>query len=86
MEEKHSNRPPDTWLCSGGLSFMRRFSEKHKGNPNPPAREIQDPTRPGRTILLDDPDIKPEFITDDEWHVRRKQLVAKFVEQVSAAK
>lgn len=86
IEEKHSSRVPDTWLCSGGLSFMLRFSEKHKNNPNPPAREIQDPSRPGRTILVEDPDIKPEFVTDEEWHTRRKQLVAKFVEQLSAAK
>ena len=86
IEEKHNARAPDTWLCSGGLSFMLRFSEKHRNNPNPPSREIQDPSRPGRTILLDDPDIKPEFVADEEWHLRRKQLVAKFTEQLSAAK
>ena len=86
IEDKHSNRPPDSWLCSGGLSFMLKFSEKHKNNPNPPTREIQDPSRPGRTILMEDPDIKPEFVADEEWQPRRKQLVAKFVEQLSAAK
>jgi hypothetical protein len=86
VEEQSSGRAPDTWLCSGGLSFMLKFAEKHKNNPSPPTREIQDPTRPGRTILLDDPDIRPEFVTDEEWQVRRRQVIAKFVEQLPAAK
>ena len=86
IEEKHGSRAPDTWLCSGGLSYMVRFFEKHKNNPNPPAHEIQDPSRLGRTIIVEDPDIKPEFVADEEWNTRRKQLVAKFVEQLSTAK
>ena len=81
VEEKFSNRPQDEWLCSGGLSFMHKFAEKHKDNPTPPAREIQDETRVGRTILLDDPDIKPAFVSNDEWTARRKQIVSKFIEQ-----
>jgi hypothetical protein len=85
-EERFSSRPPDAWLCSGGLAFMNKFAEKHKNNPNPPAREIQDPTRPGRTILLEDPEIKPEFVTDEEWQARRRQIIAKFIEQLPAAK
>ena len=85
-EEQFSARAADTWLCSGGLVFMHKFMEKHKDDPSPPAREIQDGTRPGRTILLDDPAIKPEFVTDEEWNIKRKQLVSKFSEQLLAAK
>lgn len=86
MEAGIGNRAPDPWLCTGGLSYMRKFMEKHKDDAQPPAREIQDDTRVGRTILLDDPDIKPEYVADDEWKARRQQIVARFVEQLPAAK
>jgi hypothetical protein len=85
-EEKFKNRSPDEWLCNGGLSFMHKFAEKHKDNPTPPAREIQDETRTGRTVLLDDPDIKPEFISNEEWITKREKIVAMFVEQQPLAK
>lgn len=81
-EERLKDRPVDSWLCNGGLSFMRKYAEKHKNDPNPPAREIQDETRIGRTILLDDPDIKPEFIADEEWKAKRKQIIVRFLEQM----
>jgi hypothetical protein len=86
IEERFSARPPDSWLCSGGLAFALRFAEKHKNHPNPPVREIQDPARPGRTIVLEDPDFKPEFVADEEWLARRRTIVADFIEQLSAAR
>jgi hypothetical protein len=85
-EKRLENRSPDAWLCNGGLAFMYKFAKKHKDNPTPPAREIQDETSIGRTVLLDDLDIKPEFISNEEWNAKRKQIVEKFVEQMPLVK
>lgn len=85
-ERNYSKRGPDTWLCSGGLVFMKKFMEKHKDNSSPPMREIQDETRAGRTVLLDDQTIKPEFVSDDDWQMNRKQLISKFSEQMLAVR
>lgn len=84
--ERIPAQAPDTWLCSGGLSFYGKFMEKHKNNPNPPAREIEGETSIGRTIILDDPTIKPAFVSDEEWRTRRKQIISSFAEQILVAK
>lgn len=86
MEDKFSARVPDVWICSGGLAFMNKFFAKHKNNPNPPAREILDPTRIGRTIMLDDPDIKPDFVPDEQWKLGRERIIANFAQQMVSAK
>lgn len=86
MEGKLSARGPDIWMCSGGLSFTRKFMEKHKDNPNPPMREINDPTRKGRTILLNDPDLTPDLVPDEQWKTTRQQIIANFAQQLPMGK
>lgn len=85
-EEKIKTRAPDAWLCNGGLSFMLKFSKKHGSDASPPVREIEDKTRPGRTMLLDDPEIEPEFISDQEWLEKRAKVIANFIGQLRATK
>lgn len=85
-EEKISTRPPDAWLCNGGMSYMMKFMEKHKNDPNVPAREIEDKTRLGRTILLDDPEIQPEFVDDETWQNKRKTIIKTLSSQLLQAK
>lgn len=80
MEHGLRTRAADAWMCSGGLSFMQKFSEKHKDNPNPPTREIQDPTGKRRTVVMDDPDIKPDFVPDEQWTTRRNEIIVKFLQ------
>ena len=70
-EEKIKSRAPDEWICSGGIKFFTQFHEKHKNNPNPPVKSINDPDSIGTTKVYDDPSIKPEFIAQDEWEKRR---------------
>jgi hypothetical protein len=87
IEQKQSNRAPDTWLCSGGVSFMLRYAEKHKGEPNPSMRQVPAASEAARTtIVLDDPDIKPEFVSNEEWQVKRAQVIGSFLAQISEAK
>lgn len=86
MEDRFSSRGPDVWMCSGGLAFTSKFFQKHKNNPNPPAREVQDPTRIGRTIILEDPDIKPDFVPDEQWKLGRQRVIANFAQQMMGLK
>lgn len=86
MEDRFSARQPDVWMCSGGLAFMNKFFQKHGNNPNPPAREVQDPTRIGRTIILEDPDIKPDFVPDEQWKLSRQRIIANFAQQMVGVK
>ena len=86
MEDKFSSRGPDVWMCSGGLAFMNKFFQKHKNNPNPPAREVQDPSRIGRTIVLEDTDIKPDFVPDEQWKLSRQKIIANFAQQMVSVK
>jgi len=85
-EERFKRRRPDVWLCNGGLSFMLKFSKKHGSDASPPVREIEDKSKPGRTILLDDPDIEPEFIDDQEWLKKRANVIANFAGQFQTTK
>ena len=87
VEAKLEGRAPDAWMCQGGLSYMIKYGEKHKDNPNPPQYEVQDATRvTGKTVVLNDPDIQPEFVSNEEWKIRREKVVAAFTQQMVSAK
>lgn len=77
-EKKLLNRAPDKWLCSGGEHYYAKFYEKHGLNENPPVRIILYPFARGKSIVVNAPDYKPEYVNKQLWAQRRKDIIASF--------
>jgi hypothetical protein len=85
-EEKTKARPKDVWMCRGGLSYAAKFLEKHKDNPNPPMHEKVNEAGTGKTIIFDDLTIEPSFVSEEEWLIKRNEIIARFSAQISKPK
>ena len=79
VEERAKNRPGNRRLCASGIKAMSETLRlmKERGIQG---KEVKDKTRLGRTIELPDmPDVKIEFITDEEWQRKREDIRGQFV-------
>ena len=79
FEEKNSDRKHDAWLCSGGLSFMKRYFEKHGDASS--SKEAIDPLSGEKVTVLKDDEIRPEFISDADWQQKRAEVIGGFKKQ-----
>ena len=71
LEERFANSAKDEWVCSGGIAYFQKYFEKH---PEQGQQPVGDPSSPSRTIALADDTIHPEFIPDEDWRRKRKEV------------
>ena len=79
LEERIANDPKDEWVCSGGAAYFKKYAEKH---PEFSQRRIDDPALRGKTIVLADDTIHPEFISDEEWRLKRTEVASAYLKGV----
>ncbi len=80
LESRLPMQPKDEWLCGGGMSFFTKYAAKH-GSLN--GRTVETPPGMiGQTVVVTDPDIKPDFIADQEWLAKRREPTIAQVEVV----
>lgn len=80
LETRLQMQPKDEWLCNGGMSFFTKYAAKH-GKLGGQTVETP-PGMIGQTVVVTDPDIKPDFIADQEWLAKRRAPTAAQVEAV----
>ena len=81
LGEGFGDNPKDDWLCNGGAAYFRKYAEKH---PEFGQQRIGDPSFSGQTIVLTDDTIHPEFISDEEWRVKRKEVADAYLKEVNS--
>lgn len=81
LEERFANSAKDEWVCSGGVAYFQKYFEKHPEQGQLPA---DDPSLRGKTIVLSDDTIHPEFIADEDWRMKRKEVVGTYLKGVTS--
>lgn len=73
-------RGNDVWLCGLGTAQVGKFLQKH---PEIGDRKISElggkavPGQPGKTIVLEDPSILPDFVPFARWQIQRRAAIDK---------
>lgn len=81
IEDQIAKRPPDEWICNGGIAFFT----KHFSKPSSPGDQVvkNTPGQLGTVIAVQDDAIKPDFLPDDQWQTKQKAMVTETVESLS---
>lgn len=78
IEAKNKARGPNAWICAGGMDYYLKYFERH---PREEGAIVDDERYIGKVRRLpDDPDIKPEFTSGEEWESARLAAVQTFTE------
>jgi len=81
-ENKNKFRKPDPWLCGKNIiNSQIRNPAKHKQD-NMEVRIVSKPFTHGKMVVVDDTKFKPEYLTDSEWVLLRKEVLSEFNEKV----
>ena len=81
LEERFANSAKDEWVCSGGVTYFQKYFEKH---PEQGQQQVGDPSLRGKTIVLSDDTIQPEFIADEDWRIKRKEVTGTYLKGVTS--
>lgn len=79
LEERFANSAKDEWVCSGGVAYFQKYFQKH---PEQGQQPVGDPSLPSKTIVLSDDTIQPEFIADEDWRIKRKEVAGTYLKGV----
>ncbi len=79
LEERLPHQKPDEWLCGGGMSFFNKYSQKHG---NLEGKEVKVPNSFGKTFIVEDSSIKPDFVADTVWIEARRKATTKAVQDI----
>lgn len=74
-------RRNDVWLCRSGMAQYGKYFEKHPEIGNKPVDEFK-----GRTIVLDDPSIMPDFVPYADWKAKRRAAIDKITDGLGVAR
>ena len=84
-EESLKARAADAWICNvNGLASIYRSLDEEKENSNHAAQGSTDIPHRSRPAPLERQNIDSMFVSDSAWQVRRRDLIAKFYEQLLA--
>ena len=81
LEHRFANSAKDEWVCSGGVAYFQKYFEKH---PEQGQNPVGDPSHLAETIVLSDDTIQPEFIADEEWRMKRKEVAGTYLKGVTS--
>lgn len=73
-------RANDVWLCSLGAAQIGKFLQKHPEIGEKKTTELGGttvPGQPGKTVVLEDPSILPDFVPFAEWRAKRRTAIDK---------
>lgn len=71
-------RENDIWLCQGGIAQYGKYFDKHPEIGQKPVDQIPGttvPGVPGKTIMLNDPSILPDFVPYVDWKSKRHSSI-----------
>ena len=74
-------RRNDVWLCRSGMAQYGKYFEKHPEVGNKRVDEFK-----GRTIVLDDPSIMPDFVPYADWKAKRRVAIDKITDGLGVAR
>ena len=75
---------PVSWLCPGGLKEMGIALKKANAG-EARITTVEEPGKP-KTLYVDTSDIAPEYLTDEEFLVRRRLVLEEFKNHYSQPK
>jgi hypothetical protein len=62
------------------MSFFTKYAAKHGNLSGQPVETP--PGMTGQTVVITDPDIKPDYISDEEWLAKRRAATTAQVEVI----
>jgi hypothetical protein len=83
IEKHRPHHDFDFQVCARGLRYMQRHMQVHGTDGN---RAVEDPSRPGTTVMLEFDESLIEFVDDETWEQRRADLFPQIRQQLIDAK